>query len=281
MGENAGQESNIKEHTLPYHHPLLACILLILGCTLSTRLPPTATPVPTATSIPTPVEPGSWQPLSPGIETRTYHPPNAFLGQLWIVRIDPAQYTFCAHYRPGEPLHLSDWQAELSSAAVFVNANFFDPDHTINGLLIADGVPFGESYQGRGGTFLVQNGQPRVRSNITEPYYPGEPIEQAVQAFPMLVVNGQASFVQSGQVSRRTVVAQDAQGRILLMVTPLTGLSLDVLSAYLPTTDLSIVNALNLDGGGSTMIFADSDLTQSFRLPSFDPVPAVLAVYPR
>jgi exopolysaccharide biosynthesis protein len=74
------------------------------------------------------------------------------------------------------------------------------------------------------------------------------------------------------------VIAQDTQGRILLLVTPLTGLTLADLSAYLPTTDMSIVNALNLDGGGSTMIYARDN---ALRLASLDPVPAVLAVYAR
>ena len=146
--------------------------------------------------------------------------------------------------------------------------------------LVADGQVFGQSYYDRGGTFLVQNGQPRVRSNLTEPYT-GEALEQAVQAFPMLVNNGQAAFFRSGRASRRTVVAQDNQGRILLMATPLTGLSLDELSMWLPTTDLGIVTALNLDGGGSTMLFAVSLDAQPLRLPSFDPVPAILAAYPR
>src|SRR5690606_27555219 len=188
-------------------------------------------------------------------------------------RINPALYTFRAHYRPGEPLPLSDWQAELNDAVVFINANFFDPDHTINGLLVADGVMFGESFRDRGGTFLVQNGLPHLRSNLAEPYTSGEPIEQAVQAFPMLVIDGQTAYTQPGNVSRRTVIAQDNQGRILLMVTPLAGLSLNALSAYLPTTDLGIVHALNLDGGGSTMLFANSSTSEPYRLPSFDPVP--------
>lgn len=41
------------------------------------------------------------------------------------------------------------------------------------------------------------------------------------------------------------------------------------------------MNAFNLDGGGSTMLFLAAPGEPEYSLPSFDPVPAVLAVYPR
>ena len=123
---------------------------------------------------------------------------------------------------------------------------------------------------------MGKQGCARIR---VEPYQ-GEALEQAVQAFPMLVLDGVSIFTDTSAtaISRRTVVAEDTQGRILVMVTPFLGLSLLDLSAYLATTDMQIVNAVNLDGGGSTMMFVASS---NFRLPSFDPVPSVLGVYPR
>ncbi|MBZ0303191.1 MAG: phosphodiester glycosidase family protein [Anaerolineae bacterium] len=262
-----------------------ACLLLMVGllagCTLAAWTPPPPTPTPTP--VPTPDASG-WELLAPGLEQRFYQPGGNLFGQLWALRIDPARYTFRAHYRPGAPLVVAGWQAELPEAVAFVNANFFSPDHTVLGLLVADGVAYGASYQGRGGTFQVQNSQPRVRSNIAEPYL-GELLEQAVQAFPMLTLDGQPIYQPAGaqeRISRRTVVAQDRQGRILLLVTPLAGLTLEALSAYLPETDMDIAHALNLDGGGSTlMLVRPPGSTSPLSLPSFDPVPAVLAVYAR
>jgi exopolysaccharide biosynthesis protein len=127
----------------------------------------------------------------------------------------------------------------------------------------------------------VQNGQVRVRSNIVEPYM-GEPLEQVVQAFPVLVTNGQASYAnpENDRISRRTVAGQDSFGRIVLMVSSsFVGMRLVDLSNYLPTTDLDLVTAVNLDGGGSSLM-AITVPTQ-FQILSFDPVPAVLAVYAR
>src|SRR5690606_25184890 len=170
--------------------------------------------------------------------------------------------SFRAHYRPADALGLSAWRDALPEAVAFVNANFFDPQGFALGMVVSDGVMSGQSYVNRGGMLQVQNGQPRVRSLIAEPYT-GEPLEQAVQAFPMLVLNGQASYnnVNDTYVSRRTVVAQDTSGRILLMATSLLGLTLHDLSAFLAASDMQIVNALNLDGVGSTLPYVGAGPT--------------------
>jgi exopolysaccharide biosynthesis protein len=122
-----------------------------------------------------------------------------------------------------------------------------------------------------------------VRSTILEPYA-GEPLEQAIQAFPMLMTNGQASFAntQGDRISRRTIAAQDVQGRIVLIATTsVIGMKLVDLSSYLASTDLQLVNAVNLDGGGSTMLALAVPGQPAYEILSLDAVPTVLAVYPR
>lgn len=250
-------------------------LLLTVNCTLSFVVPTASPPSPTAA-------PNGWTALAPGLERRVYQPnPVNALSQLTVIRVDPALYSFRAHYRPADALGLSAWRDALPEAVAFVNANFFDPQGFALGMVVSDGVMSGQSYVNRGGMLQVQNGQPRVRSLIAEPYT-GEPLEQAVQAFPMLVLNGQASYnnVNDTDVSRRTVVAQDTSGRILLMATSLLGLTLNDLSAFLAASDMQIVNALNLDGGGSTLLYVGAGPTP-IQQTSFDRVPVVLAVYPR
>jgi hypothetical protein len=245
------------------------------GC-VSLALAPTLTPSGVSGT------PSGWDTLAPGLERRVYTPePSNLLSQLVVLRIDPAYFTFRAYYRPGDPLSVQRWQESLPEAVAFVNANFFTPENAALGLVIVDGVLYGESFVGQGGTFQIQEGLPRVRSNILEPYQ-GEALEQAVQGFPMLVVDAQSNSARLNDTdsSRRTVVAQDSYGRILLMGTPLVGLTLADLSAYLPTTDMEIVNALNLDGGGSTLMFLNAG-SAPYIVRSFDPVPVVLAVYPK
>ncbi len=260
-------------------------LVLLCACNLSLAAMPTATPPPSPTPPPTitPVSENSlldsWRGIAPGLEERLYVPNNDAVAQLLAVRIDPNTYTFRVHYRPGEPRTLSAWRDVLPDAAVIINANFFTPEYTILGLLVSDGNIYGQPYLDRGGMLAIQNGIPRVRSNIAEPYQ-GEALDHAAQAFPMLVLDGAAAYQNPRDTrrSRRTVIGQDTSGRIILMVTPFLGLSLPDLSAYLPTTDIAFQNAFNLDGGGSTMLWLAA---MDYMLPALDAVPAVIAVYPR
>lgn len=253
-------------------------LLLLGGCIqpVTVPAPPLTAPAPTAVPVST-----GWQQVTPGLERRTYDPNNAITSMI-ALRIDPAYYTFRVHYHPGQPLSTQQWMLELSGAVAFVNANFFDRQNNILGMLVADGVVYGSSYTDRGGMFYLQNGQPRIRSLLREPYQ-NEAFEQAVQAFPMLVLDGVQTFTDDlrDRPTRRTVIAQDSSGRIILLATPLLGLPLRDLSAYLPTTDMNIVTAFNLDGGGSTMMALNLAGSPEYVVSSFDAVPAVLAVYGR
>ncbi len=205
------------------------------------------------------------------LETSTYF--EQTLKQIVVLKIDPQQYEFRAHY--SDPQSLSEWIETVPDAVALVNANFFDPNYHILGLLIASDVLYGQSYQDRGGTFAIHEGIPQIRSNVHNPYR-GEPFTEAVQGFPMLVRGGEQTYFSDGRIARRTAIALDQDGNVLLITTPLIGLSLKELSQFLATSDLNVVDAFNLDGGGSTML-----LSPDYRLASIDRVPAILAVYPR
>jgi uncharacterized protein YigE (DUF2233 family) len=247
--------------------------LYLAACFQLERIPPIEfSPSPTATIN----DRYSWQALAQGLEQRRYRPDQR---SFYAIRIDPQYYDFRVHYRPQAPLTIQAWQQQLPDAVMIVNANFFKPDNTVLGLLISDGIVFGQSYTDRGGTFFVKDGHVGIINNIAEPYQ-GELFEQAIQAFPMLVLNGSQAYTDSHDTgpARRTIIGQDSQGRVIIMVSATFGLGLYNLSAYLPTTDIDFVNAFNLDGGGSTMLYIAP--TDSY-VRSFDPVPAVLAAYPR
>ncbi len=259
-------------------------LVLLVGCNLQATAPPTATLTPTLppteTPLPSPTPPPEgWSVLAAGLEQRLLSPPEN-IAYFQTVRINPAQYVFRAHYSPGNGLSLNEWRERLPDATLIINANFYTPQETVLGLLVSEGQVYGQSYVNRGGTFVVENGVPRVRSTTQEPYR-GESLEQAVQGFPMLVLNNQQAYTDPAQTrsARRTVIGQDAQGRIVLMVTPLAGMGLTPMSAYLADLpELNLQQAFNLDGGGSVMMWL---APSEYALPSLDAVPAVLAVYPR
>jgi hypothetical protein len=262
----------------PAYHAGLA--MWLVGCTLQT-MSPTLTPTPIPTATPTPVPDNDWETLATGLERRILRPESGFLTQLTAIRIDPAQYTIRSHYQPGAPMVRTDWEATLPDAAVIINSNFFNRLDEITGLLIADGVSYGQPYQRRGGTFYMLDGVPGIQSNLVQPYA-GEQYDQAVQAFPMLMTNGEQSYFDTrpDRATRRTVIAVDDQNRIVILITTFGGITLLDMAAYLPTTDLNLTDALNLDGGGSTFMSVSVG-EDTYGLTSFDPVPAVLAAYPR
>lgn len=224
----------------------------------------------------------SWQTIAPGIEQRLFVPDGDTLAQMVALRVDPAMVEFRAHYRPAAPYTLFEWREAFPQALAFINANFFDPERRALGLVVSDGQAYGTPYTDRGGLFAVDNaGGVAVRSNIYESYR-GEPLWQAVQGFPMLV-HGRAhanTDARQTQRSRRSIIGQDDAGRILLLATPGIGLGLYDLGAYLarPELELNLVNAFNLDGGGSTMLYIAAT---NYTLISRDPVPTILALYPR
>lgn len=114
-----------------------------------------------------------------------------------------------------------------------------------------------------------------------KPYDSYEPLQAALQSFPVLVKpGGELGFGverENYAKARRTVIAQDKDGRILFIVAPQGYFTLHQLSVYLTESDLNLDIALNLDGGGSTGILVANPRE---LIPSRQ-VPFVILVYER
>ncbi len=241
---------------------------------------PAATPSPPALVAPTATPPTSgWDELFPGFEWREMRilMEDGFEERLSVFRMAPAHNRFRVLYSPAQPEYVSAWD---SAARLVFNAGFFDENNVALGLLVMDGQTFGQSYSGLGGMFQVTgDGTPRVRSLVAEPYQPGEALEQAVQGFPMLLRPDGTRYSDTGDArARRTVIAQDAAGNILLIIAPHETFTLAELASWLASNpDLNLTVALNLDGGGSTGYYAGPNNIA----PSYVRLPAVVAVYER
>jgi len=115
-----------------------------------------------------------------------------------------------------------------------------------------------------------------------DPYKPSEPLLAAVQSFPVLIKpGGVLGFPEEDGISaRRTVIAQDRAGRIVIIICPNGTFTLHQLASYLVQTDLELDIALNLDGGTSTglSLLVGEELVE---IPSYVPVPAVIAIKSR
>lgn len=223
-----------------------------------------------------------WEELHPGFERRILHlfdEDGRILEQLYMLRIEPSQYEFQVNYRPGEPQMLTDWQAE-TGALVVVNGGFFTEEFLATGLIIADGEASGVSYGEFAGMFAVANDVPEVRWLGERPYSINEPLQHALQSFPMLVkpggVLGYAE--EDSRPNRRTVIGMDENGRILIIVTPWGHFTLHTLSQFLTHSDLNLDIALNLDGGTSSgLILSDPEE----EISGFVPIPSIISIFPR
>ena len=282
---------------------LCLTLLLVSGCSL---FPPPPTPTPTPTPWPTPTPSPSptpyptpwptptpeppdtgWQPIQPGgalrgvalrhvrVET------GAVAERLTIVRLDPAAVRFRVHYDPTAPRLVSAWAGRLQPLLV-VNGGYFTPENQTTGLLVSNGRTWGTPYGEFAGMFAVTSDERvSVRWLRDQPYDPNEPLVEALQSFPVVVkpggVMGFPADADDGRLARRTVVAQDVQGRILIIVAPRGYLSLHELARFLAGSDLELDVALNLDGGFSTGLWLQAG-ERSVEVDSRVPVPSVISV---
>jgi len=223
-----------------------------------------------------------WQPLEPGVELREMDvATESVFERLAIVRLDPGLVRFRVRYEPANPRPLSAWANELQPLLV-VNGGYFTPEGKAATLLISDGDLAGTPLGDFAGMFAVTaGGQVSVRWLQEWPYDPVEELAEAVQSFPVLVkpggVMGFPASDDEGTPARRTVVAQDDDGHILIIVAPRGYLSLHELAVFLAGSDVGIDIALNLDGGGSTGLWLNSDEV-SVEIDSRTPIPSVIIV---
>ncbi len=240
--------------------------------------------VPTAPPESTSAEPSDsgWIAASPGVDVRKLRLDyNERLAPISIVRVDPAVLRFQVGYAPAEPRALATWHAEANALAT-INGGFFDENNQSTALVISDGVVSGSSYEGNGGMFAVDvAGNVSLRYLAAQPYDPNEPLVAALQSWPMLIAGGTLTYtsMDDGQRARRSVVALDRSGHVLLIACSGSDFSLRGLADWLLASDLEIDAALNLDGGSSTGLYLDGT-EQNLRIPAFVPLPITLMAVP-
>jgi exopolysaccharide biosynthesis protein len=244
---------------------------------------PTNTPSPT----PTPIIPDTgWEIIRSGLERRRinlFDDSGQHLEALYILRIDPGIYQFKVAYQ-AQPMTLLDWHL-TTNALILVNGGYYrlDEDTYIpTGLTIVDGEVIGNSFGDFAGMLAITDSGPELRWMALKPYSPGEPIRYGLQSFPILIKPGgemgfSAQYEDNIQ-ARRTVVGQDQDGRILLLVASRGAFTLHQLSLYLYESDFDLDIAINLDGGPSSGILLAEPYEE---IPPFSLLPVVITVHER
>jgi uncharacterized protein YigE (DUF2233 family) len=268
---------------------IFAIAIALTACADDTNTSPVTLVAPTVliptvdslvTSAPPAPSENTWRVLKPGIETTAFQTKIGELNESFIVaRIDPKQATIRVLYEPQSPKTVRDWFG-TSRADVVINAGFFLESKETTGLLIADGKSFGKSYRGFGGMFALRGQQASLQWLRVQPYRADQRITQAVQGFPMLVANDKVPSIltDNGERNRRSFVAIDRQGRVLLGITQLAAMTLTDLAKFLELSqELDVRDALNLDGGASSGLWMGGDFDSALA-DSFEAVPSVVVV---
>jgi uncharacterized protein YigE (DUF2233 family) len=271
---------------LPKKFYTLSLLFLLLLSTLLACSTPTITiggSTPTVSPTPANGTPAlnQWVTTKPGVEIRyeDWKSPGNNEDTVTIVRLDLNKVRLKIGYQPGKPLAMDAWMNQEQATAI-INGGYFDQNNQTTALVVSDGQAYGTSYNGFGGMLSVDaQGYIRLRSLSQYPYDPNsEQLTQATQSSPMLMMNGKRTQFNANAASqRRSVVAVDTQGRLLLIASPGSAFSLDELADLLTSSDLSIKTALNLDGGASTGLYVNAG-NQHVTIDSVTTLPIVIIV---
>jgi hypothetical protein len=227
-----------------------------------------------------------WSLVRPGLERRVipvYDRQNLQVESLHVWRLDQNYFRMDIAYADS-PKSLETWQRE-TNALMVVNGGFYSIENERyfpDGLTIVNGAASEHGLNGFDGLLAIRDSGTEVRWLDQKPYDPAEPLHAALQSFPILVEPGGGLGYgperESNASARRTVIAQDKDGRVLFIIAPQGYFTLHQLSAYLTESDLDLDIALNLDGGGSTgILVADPPEVISPTRP----IPFVILVYAR
>lgn len=174
------------------------------------------------------------------------------IDRFFLVRIDPAHYTFEALIKPGRTV--SQWEQAVPDAALIVNGSFFGPDYAPDTPFISNGVAMGpHKYDAKAGAFVANASGASVvdlsKGGGWEAALAGA--QNAMVAYPLLIGEDGASHVMSRTrwLSNRTFVGQDTAGRLIVGSTRDAFFSLDREADFLIAAKLDLKVALNLDGG--------------------------------
>ncbi|MBX7144122.1 MAG: phosphodiester glycosidase family protein [Oligoflexia bacterium] len=179
---------------------------------------------------------------------------------------------------------------KLAHAALCINASFFDENGEPLGLIIQRGIKI-QPMQ-KGGSLLtavLAFNRTEVEIASRQDFVVGATLE-GIQAGPRLISKGKpVSGIKDQARSRRSIACIDERRRLVLMITSSNfgGLTFPELQTELLHSDIGCVDAINLDGGGSSQLFLDADIPhandglEELSIVGRDEVPVALALLPK
>ena len=231
----------------------------------------------------------SWHLVEPGYSVGRYSiggKQYIFSSEVLILKFSPNYFKFIAVSSNKFGVKRSDVKTltEKTLGVAGINANFFDEFENALGLVLNDRITVNRVHQGGfllSGIFLVQNNIPQIihKGSINQ-FQP----ELAIQSGPRLIANSSQLKVKNPEGrTRRSGVAITKDGDVLIYATLLRfpGASFEEIQKML--LSLNVTDALNLDGGGSSQLYArkNSAFSHDVLISGGDTVPVALVVQKR
>lgn len=177
----------------------------------------------------------------------------------------------------------------LAHASLCINASFFDENGEPLGLIVQRGIKI-QPIQRAGSLLTGILAFSRTEAQVLgrQDFSLGATLD-AIQAGPRLIQQGRkVSGIKDSSRSRRSVVCFDSDKRLLIMLTSSSfgGLTFSELQSELIDPDIGCIDALNLDGGGSSQLFLDAEIPnpqdgiEELNIVGRDEVPVALALVP-
>lgn len=177
-----------------------------------------------------------------------------------------------------------------SKAVLCINANFFDESGNALGLIVHRGITLQPIHAGGrtlSGIFSVSRDSIKITSRSG--FVPARVLE-AIQAGPRLLhAHNPVPGIEVSSRSRRSGICIDAKQRLIFYIVSsgLLGLTLPELQTSLRSPAIGCVDALNLDGGGSSQLYLSSRISgaapdlREISIPGRDDIPVALGLYPQ
>jgi len=201
-----------------------------------------------------------WRTLKPGLEFATLRgEPFCRHGSsaIAVVRVDPHRLAVRAHHysrmRSSRPFSIVEWQRRTQADVVF-NAGQYYPDLGYMGLLVSNGKVVSPrlhpSYKAALVAGPAAGGRDaRVIDLERTPLDPRKPgWREVAQSFMLFDEHGGVRVRRSDRVANRTVVAEDAKGHLVVIVSE-GGYTLAEFAEVLRRSPLQLTHAMSMDGG--------------------------------
>lgn len=198
-----------------------------------------------------------WEKLAPGIEYSDVSDNSIInIRHIHAFRIDLNNYKLQLSFAKNlheEPAVAENF-AEQNSALIAINGGFFDKAFHPLGLRVNDNKQLNPiKYISWWGVFYISKGRAFI-SNARS-FNKNQPLDFAVQSGPRLIIENKIPSLKPGY-AERSALGITKSGKVIILVTQNNPLTTTALANIMRSDPINCVNALNLDGGSSTQLYA-------------------------